>query len=481
MTFRINRLALDHFRSWSQTVLDFQPGINVLVGKNGIGKTNIVEAIEFLATGSSHRASAAKYLVQRGETKATIRANVAHEKNVVVTNLDFPPKNAPNSENSALENGEYEADDSDGSPSSAADHASTRTLEVSIPSRGAIRSRIDSGPSRYFRDIVGTVRVVLFSPRDQQLISGNPSERRNFLDSAAIMMFPDYYSLIQRFRQIAKQRTAVLKRLADFTPQQREADQGMSLTELEVWTSQFIDAGMEITQRRHHVVTELQDTFAQLYDELSDGNGTARLEYQPSFSEVVATEALAEEESSVTDIVTETVTQAGGQGDFSSTFSTEVENDSLSETYKKTDRAEGDHGTDMATAKQRIASHFQRIYPGEVARGVNLIGPHRDDLLVSLDGEPAQEFASNGELWTLGLAMKMAQFNYLARQDAPILILDDVFAQLDESRRRQILDFAEQQEQVFITVAARSDIPPVEGIHCVDVEAVAGKQDEWLG
>ncbi|MCI1935283.1 MAG: DNA replication and repair protein RecF [Bifidobacteriaceae bacterium] len=424
MTFRIDRLALDHFRSWSQTVLDFSPGINVLVGKNGIGKTNIVEAIEFLATGASHRASASKYLVQRGETKATVRANVFHRTN-------------------------------------SAEIESLKTIEVTIPQRGAIRSRIDSGPSRYFRDIAGTVKAVLFSPRDQQLVSGNPADRRSFLDSAATMMFPDYYSLLQRFRQIAKQRTAVLKRIADFTPQQRASNQGMSMTELEVWTSQFIDVGIEITQRRQRVVTDLSVPFTRIYNELAHGEGFATLHYVPSFAEVVS----VKEPQSVTDTDTEAaMMDVSNSIDERST--TEI---NLSETDKKLVHD---------SIKQGIAEHFQRLYPGEVARGVNLIGPHRDDLLVSLDGEPAQEFASNGELWTLGLALKMAQFDYVANDDTPVLILDDVFAQLDESRRQQILAFAAHQQQVFITVAAHSDIPPVGKINIIDVEAVAAKMSE---
>ena len=108
-----------------------------------------------------------------------------------------------------------------------------------------------------------------------------------------------------------------------------------------------------------------------------------------------------------------------------------------------------------------ISQHFQRIYPGEVSRGVNLIGPQRDDLLVTLNGMPAREFASNGEMWTLALALKMAQYRALCEyfDTRPVVILDDVFAQLDESRRTEILRFAAAQDQVLITAAAESDIP----------------------
>ncbi|MCI1984428.1 MAG: DNA replication and repair protein RecF [Bifidobacteriaceae bacterium] len=457
MVFRISRLALDHFRSWNHVVLDFAPGMNVLVGKNGIGKTNLIEAIEFLSSGASHRASASKYLIQRGEKRATIRANVEHGTATNAANVGI----LDGAESPELSE-TFRHNDADGNPPTtvitaasigvigdstseiANENSSERTLEVTIPQRGAIRSRVDSGPSRYFRDIAGQVKVVVFSPRDQQLVSGDPAQRRGFLDTAATLMFPNYYALLQRFRQIAKQRTAVLKHLADAqfgsagqrgglaAPQGQGFDEfgqpvmderSMALTELEVWTSQFIDVGVEISRRRRDVVERLSDTVTRLYGELSDGNGVGGIAYEPSFDEIL------------------------GEGD-----SQEI--------------------------KQNIAQHFQRIYPGEVARGSNLIGPHRDDLLVTLDGEPAREFASNGELWTLGLALKMAQFDYLAQSDTPILVLDDVFAQLDESRRRQILDFAAHQQQVFITVAAHSDIPSAGEMSIIDVEAVAGRMQE---
>lgn len=129
-----------------------------------------------------------------------------------------------------------------------------------------------------------------------------------------------------------------------------------------------------------------------------------------------------------------------------------------------------------------ISRHFQRIYPGEVARGQNLIGPQRDDLTLRLNDMPAREFASNGEMWTMALALKMALYEVVSAQRdvKPIVILDDVFAQLDESRRGQILDFARRQDQVLITVAAASDIPQGEA-HVIDVAALRAQSQETDG
>lgn len=135
---------------------------------------------------------------------------------------------------------------------------------------------------------------------------------------------------------------------------------------------------------------------------------------------------------------------------------------------------------DLDDPQAAISEHFQRIYPGEVARGRNLIGPHRDDMDLELDGMPAREFASNGEMWTLALALKMALLERLAQdgRETPIVLLDDVFAQLDDSRRRMILDFARHQGQVLITVAAASDIPDIPGAHVIDVEGLRAPTDD---
>lgn len=355
---RISRLALDRFRSWGQCVLDFAPGVNVLQGANGLGKTNIVEAIEVLSTGSSHRTSASLPLIQRGFPSATIRANVEHD-------------------------------------------AHTTTYELTVAARGANRGRINGGASLYMRDIVGQVPSVTFVPEDQRLVSGEPASRRGFLNQAGVQLVPGYASLLHTFTQIAKQRAALLKQLADrpTAPSPNDA----TLSGLEIWTGQFIAAGVELTRRRAAIIERLRAPFARIYAALAGDTEQAELIYQPSFAEVLGQE----------------------------------------------------------TPEPAISEHFQRIYPGEVARGVNLIGPQRDDLGLALNDMDAREYASNGEMWTMALALKMALFEVIGEDTEikPILILDDVFAQLDEHRRRQILDFAGTADQTLITVAAAGDLP----------------------
>ncbi|NEG95532.1 DNA replication/repair protein RecF [Bifidobacterium sp. SMB2] len=378
----VSRLALDDFRSWHQLVVDFEPGLNVLVGANGLGKTNIVEALEVLSTGSSHRTTSSAPLVRAGTSKATVRANVE-------------------------------------------DSGVTTLYEVSIPVRGANRARINSGKSLYMRDVVGKIPSVTFSPEDQRLVSADPANRRSFLNQAASQLLLDYYDALQRFNQTAKQRSALLRQLSQ--RQMAGAPVDAALSGLEIWTGQFIETGMALTSLRAKVVERLDAPFSRIYRALAGDRHHARLVYAPSFEEM---------------------RQLGVIG-------------------------EGDAAADARmNAHAAISQHFQRIYAGEVARAQNLIGPHRDDVIFELNGLTAREYASNGEMWTLALALKMALFELLkdGRGDDPLLILDDVFAQLDESRRRQIVDFAGRQSQVLITMAAETDMPAGLEANRIDVQ-----------
>lgn len=368
----ISRLALDHFRSWNQVVVDFTPGVNVLYGANGLGKTNLVEAVEVLSTGGSHRVNSSLPLVERGYGKATIRVN--------------------------------------------ANTAETTTYEVTIAARGANHARVNSGPSQYLRDVVGLVPSVSFTPEDQRLVSADPATRRGFLNQSAGMLIPGYTGRLQRFTQIARQRAALLKQLG-----QHEGSADAVLSGLEVWTGQFIEAGVALTRMRNEVMGILATPFSDIYARLASGHGKTEIVYEPSFAEV----------------------------------------------------------RDCDTPELNISEHFQRLYPGEVSRGMNLIGPQRDDFSVLLDGEPARDFASNGEMWTMALSLKMALFEAIAesRGIRPIVILDDVFAQLDESRRHQILDFANDQDQVLVTAAAASDIPQDDRANIIDVASLKEQSD----
>lgn len=431
----ISRLALDHFRSWPHLVVDFNPGVTILKGANGLGKTNIVEAVEVLSTGSSHRVSSSLPLIERGEAKATIRANV-NENNVNSTSYGDATA-AETGKNDNVQDAMYsraDGNEEDGKRSggegrataaSAADDVRETTYEVTIAARGANRGRINGGNSLYMRDIVGKVPSVSFTPEDQRLVAGDPAGRRGFLDQAGSLLIGGYAAELSNSNKIARQRAALLKQLGQ---RSEPVDaQNAALNGLEIWTGQFIAVGVALTRARAGLIKRLAGPFSRIYDELAGKPQHAGLAYAPSFEEVL----------------------------------------------------------DFEAPEPEISKHYQRLYAGEIARGRNLIGPHRDDMTLTLDGMPAREFASNGEMWTMALALKMALFGEIAQaqQVKPIVILDDVFAQLDETRRRQILDFAIGQDQVLITVAAASDIPlnaeQAGKATIIDVaELKAGAQDE---
>lgn len=404
----VSNLALDHFRSWSSCVFDFSPKINILLGSNGLGKTNIVESLEVISTGTSHRVSSLMPLIEINHNCATIRANV---------------KDFNNTFNSNTLDSSNDLDET--------------TFDLSINLKGANRARINGKKSLYMKDIVGLVPCVSFTPRDQNLIVSDPTVRRTFIDQAGALLIPNYLPILQEYNHIAKQRSALLKSLSNnYSP--NSMNNYNTVSDLEVWTAKFIETGIILTKLRKQIIELLNNVFSNIVKHLSNSSNFASIEYNPSFSEIDFSE-----------------------NNFEDDF--EESNDN--------------------SIRFAISEHFQRIYNGEVARGYNLIGPHRDDFTILLNNYNAKEFASNGESWTLALALKMALFKSLEKKNGkkPIVILDDVFAQLDEFRRKQILEFAKNQDQVFITVASLSDIPKDKSVlenSIIDVSKIAKNQNE---
>ncbi|MDO4913263.1 MAG: DNA replication and repair protein RecF [Bifidobacteriaceae bacterium] len=415
---QISRLALTHFRSWDNVVLDFKKGINIIQGANGFGKTNLIEAIEILSTGYSHRTSKIQPVIQRGSNKATIRANYLdslNQQNISDNNTNI------NSNEDGSSAAEKEAEDvfhnQDKNEQQSLEN--THTLEANLFIKGANRGKIDNTQSVYFRDIVGKILCVCFAPDDQKIITDEPLLRRNFMNQAICSYEHDYEQKLQKFNHIAKQRVALLKILHDNSAQ----DVNSVLTNLEIWTGQFVLASIEISRCRQHFIEQLQKHFIHIYHQLSGKKENIQLQFVPSMSEIL----------------------------------------------------EYEHPQDA------ISQHLQQLYAGEVATMRNLIGSHRDDFMITLDGVSAKEYASNGEIWTMALSLKMALYELLQIKNngvKPIVILDDVFAQLDENRREQILYFAKEQDQVIITVAAFSDIPNdlVDQAYIIPVKGVV--QDE---
>ena len=364
----LTRLALTDFRSYRSVDVTLEPGVTIFGGPNGEGKTNLVEAVGYVATLSSHRAAHDSPLIRQGAGQAIIRASVRDE---VRDNL----------------------------------------VEIELNPGRANRVRLNKTPMSKPREILGVLRTVLFAPEDLALVKGDPGERRRFLDDLLVAMAPRYAGVRSDYDRVLKQRTALLKSAGSKSgPKSRES---VAAT-LDVWDAHLARAGAELLVAREHLVDSLRPHVEDAYAAVAgDGRGQAGMIYKRSF----AGEVLPDE----------------------TPFS---------------DRLRG--------ADEALRAALQDVRDSELERGVCLAGPHRDELELSVRGMPARGYASHGESWSLALALRLASFGLLraGRQD-PVLILDDVFAELDAGRRERLASLVSGAEQVLVTAAVTDDVPPV--------------------
>ncbi len=363
----IRHLSLVDFRSWPSVDLPLAAGPTVLVGRNGAGKTNLLEAIGYLATLGSHRVATDAALIRRGAERARVAGAVV-------------------SDGRAL------------------------TVEVDITAGKANKARINKAPQSRARDVLGIVRTVLFAPEDLALVRGDPSDRRRFLDELLVMRAPRLVGVKADYERILKQRSTLLKSAGAA----RRA--GSQLDTLDVWDEHLAVTGAELLAGRLALVDELRPHVATRYCAIAP-------------------------ESSAADIAYRTMLFSSGDGD---------------EGVESGDR----RPRDAAALADALRGEMQRLRTQELERGVCLVGPHRDDLDIRLHDGPAKGFASHGESWSLALALRLASFELL-RDDGiePILLLDDVFAELDTSRRDTLTDIAAGAEQAIITAAVAADVP----------------------
>ncbi|WP_216378515.1 DNA replication/repair protein RecF [Arcanobacterium phocae] len=385
----ITDLALNDFRSYRDVVVSFRPGVTTFVGENGQGKTNLVEAIGYLATFSSHRVNADTSLVRQGANAGVVRAKVMHG--------DSPT-----------------------------------TVEIEILAGRANRARINRGNAKP-ADVLGIVRTVMFAPEDLELIKGDPGVRRRFLDDVIIQLRPRMAQIKADYGKVAKQRAALLKTLWKNRRRDGVADETM----LDIFDQQLAQLGARIIAERARIISALRPYVTQYYHQVSGGKGVARIDYAANI-----------DHRSGWDLPTAQQLHA---------------DESLSE-------AIATHEADLQEEKammERLLDAMKQWRSQEIERGVNLVGPHRDDLAISLGTLPAKGFASHGESWSYALALRLASWRVLrddvsgnwADDGEPILILDDVFAELDARRRQRLADIVSQGEQVFVTAAVGDDLP----------------------
>ena len=342
----VSHLSLTDFRSYSQLELSLKAGQNIFVGENGEGKTNIIEALMYLALLSSHRISSDQPLVRLGSERAYIRAKI-------------------------------ESSDR------------TTLVELEINAAKANRAKVNQNPVRSQRELLGIVKSICFSPEDLDLVRGDPSERRSFLDQLLIQRSPRLAGVITDYERALKQRNSLLKSRA---PQ----------SSLEPWNEHLANFGGEVIAGRLSLITDLEPEFQNAYKNLSEKK-IAKLGYKSSIT---------------------------------------------SPTPSKDEN------------KNKILETINEINYQERERGVSLVGPHRDDLLLYLGDHPVKGYASHGESWSIALALRLASYQlFINDGDKPILILDDVFSELDEGRREKLLAISESAEQTFVTVAVENDLP----------------------
>jgi DNA replication and repair protein RecF len=378
----VSHLSLTDFRSYDNLELPLAPGISVFQGPNGQGKTNLAEAIGYLATLTSHRVTSDAPLVRVGAERAVIRGVVVRDMRPTL-------------------------------------------LEVEINPGKANRARINRAPVPRAREILGLVRTVAFAPEDIVVVKGDPAERRRFLDDLLVTRLPRYAGVRADYERVLKQRNALLK-TAGVARAGRPG--GADLSTLDVWDAHLARFGAELLAGRLELVDLLRPLVAKAYDEVARGAGDARLDYRSSL---------------------------GADADLAG------ERAVLAAAY-----------LDAIRARRRE----------ELDRGTSLVGPHRDELLLSLGDMPARGYASHGECWSFALALRLATYDLL-RSDGgePVLVLDDVFAELDVARRDRLAELVAPAEQVLVTAAVAADVPQVLSGARFEVMAGAVRPDQASG
>jgi len=377
----VTHLNLSDFRNYATADVALQPGANLFVGRNGQGKTNLVESLGYLSTLGSHRVSSDKALIRAGMDAAIIRARLHHAGRDMLVEVQI-------------------------------NRSSPNRAQVN---RGAIKPR---ELPRYFSS-------VLFAPEDLGIVRGDPGSRRRFLDELLVLRSPRLAGVLADYDRTLKQRNTLLKSARSSGLKEAQ------LSTLEVWNDKLVSLGSIIIDERVALVDALRQPLAEAYAQVVDDDHSPGLEPQLSIWG-----ADAEDENS--------------------------------------DAGERHAASDQTPTTERFMEALESKRKQELERGLTLVGPHRDDVLFMLNDLPVKGYASHGESWSFALALKLASAQLLRRDSYsgdPVLILDDVFAELDRGRRARLAEAVQDFEQVLITAAVFEDIPEELTAHTVTIRA----------
>jgi DNA replication and repair protein RecF len=354
----VRLLELVDFRSYPAAAVEFGPGPSVLIGPNGVGKTNLVEALGYVATLGSHRVATDAPLVRAGATTAVIRCAIVHDGRELLVELAIEPGKAN-------------------------------------------RVRLGRSPVSRARDVLGALRLVFFAPEDLVLVRGDPAERRRYLDELLVARQPRYAGVRADYERVVKQRNALLR--TAYLARKVGGGRG-DLSTLDVWDTHLAEHGAALLAGRLELCAALAPHVAKAYDAVAAGKGGAAIGYRSGLAET-----LPGEREALHDLLTGALREARSS---------------------------------------------------EVERGVTLVGPHRDDVSLVLGPLPVKGYASHGEAWSFALALRLAAYDLLRAEGVePVLVLDDVFAELDSGRRERLAELVGGAAQLFVTCAVEADVP----------------------
>lgn len=365
----VRDLDLRDFRSWPELTLTLEPGATVFSGRNGHGKTNIVEALHYTSTLGSHRVSTDAPLIRSGCGDARVSVTTVNDDRELTTHL-------------------------------------------LIKVNGANQAQINRTRLKSAREVLGVLRTVMFSPEDLKLVAGEPAERRRFLDELAASRAPRLGGAKADYDKVLRQRNALLRSSSHELRRGYSDDTGASaLATLDVWDLQLARLGAEVTAGRLELLDVLTPHIAESYAAVAPESRPASVSYSSTVDDAVR--ALS-----------------------------------------------GEPSREPGVIEAAMLTELARRRREEIERATTLVGPHRDDMVLMLGDTPAKGYASHGETWSYALSLHLAEYALLASEGShPVLILDDVFAELDALRRQRLVAVAQSAEQVLITAAVGDDLP----------------------
>jgi DNA replication and repair protein RecF len=367
----VKRVRLTNFRNYKTIEVELSSGVNLLHGPNGQGKTNLVEAVNFFASLSSHRVAGTTPLIKQGESTAIISLELAHQDRELL-------------------------------------------LEFELNAETPNRARLNKSPVAKPKDILGHLSSVIFAPEDLDIVKRDPTNRRAFIDQLIIQFSPRMLAAYSDYERVLKQRNTLLKSA------RATGTKGDALSTLSAWDESLVKLGSEIISARVVIAEKLTPGLVSNYQAIAKSNNEPRMFIKSSILE-----------------------------------STTLDPD-------ETEDAEYLETSDREQIAQMFREKLERLRPKELERGITLVGPHRDDLVLILGSLPAKGYASHGESWSYALALRLASLEILKTESKlgdPILILDDVFAELDADRRAKLAELVQGNEQVIITAAVIEDVP----------------------